>query len=71
MHYDQPGTLVKTTQALITKDPRSTTELSIASTLPFYWLRKFRSGAIRAPNVNRVQFLYEFLTHEKLKVPHV
>ena len=34
--------------------------------LPFYWLRKFANGEIPNPSVNRVQFLYEYLTRKPL-----
>lgn len=36
--------------------------------LPYYWLKKFSSGEIRDPSVNRVQRLYEFLAGRKLEV---
>ena len=36
--------------------------------LPYYWLKKFSSGEIRDPSVNRVQRLYEFLAGRDLEV---
>jgi hypothetical protein len=36
--------------------------------LPYYWLKKFSSGEIRDPSVNRVQRLYEFLVGRELEV---
>lgn len=38
------------------------------SKLPYYWLRKFSSGEISDPSVNRVQALYEYLTGQNLPV---
>jgi len=34
------------------------------SEITFYWLRKFSSGDIKDPSVNRVEELYTFLTGE-------
>lgn len=36
--------------------------------LPYYWLKKFSSGEIRDPSVNRVQRLYEYLANKTLVV---
>jgi len=36
--------------------------------LPYYWLKKFSSGEIKDPSVNRVQRLYEYLAGRKLEV---
>lgn len=43
-------------------DARTFEQLANESGIPFYWLQKFAAGCFAAPNVNRVQYLYEFLT---------
>lgn len=48
------------------RDPRSIADLAQESGIPFYWLSRFLAGAYRAPNVNRVQHFYEFLTGNPL-----
>ena len=65
-HFDQSGSLMTKTQALL----RGHDLLAIynATGLSFYWLRKFASGEIRNPSVNRVQYLYEHLSKKKLPV---
>lgn len=63
---EKPGTLLSRTRALLHKDTRSLVEIHSAAGVPFYWLKKFSSGEIREPSVNRVQKLYEHLTQTKL-----
>lgn len=63
---DAPCMLYKRTHALLIEDKRPLPEIYKASGIPFYWLRKFRSGEIKSPNVNRVEFLHTFLTGAKL-----
>jgi hypothetical protein len=36
------------------------------SDITFYWLRKFSSGTIKDPSVNRVEELYRHLTGQSL-----
>ena len=36
------------------------------STITYYWLRKFSSGTVRDPSVNRVEELYHYLTGQSL-----
>ena len=38
------------------------------SEITFYWLRKFSSGDIKDPSVNRVEELYTFLTGEPVLI---
>lgn len=35
------------------------------SSITYYWLRKFSSGGIPDPSVNRVEELYRYLTNGK------
>jgi len=64
--YDIPLTLLTTTRKLVRNDKRSLLLISQATGIPFYWLKKFSAHEIPNPAVNRVQFLYEFLTKSKL-----
>jgi len=68
--YDQKttGTLMKETHELFLIDGRSSEDLYFETGLPIAWLKKFRSESIDNPSVNRVQYLYEFLTATKLEV---
>lgn len=34
--------------------------------ISYYWLRKFSSGAVEDPSVNRVEVLYRYLTGKPL-----
>ncbi len=34
--------------------------------LPYHWLSKLAAGEFQNPSVNRIQFLYEYLTGNKL-----
>lgn len=36
-------------------------EVHRRSHLPFYWLRKLRSGEIRSPSVNRIVYLKHYI----------
>lgn len=65
-HFDRPGSLMEETRRLL-KDV-NLLELYATTKIPFYWLRKFASGAFRNPSVNRVQFLYEYLTGKPLTI---
>ncbi|AZF88181.1 DNA-binding domain protein [Microcystis phage Me-ZS1] len=62
----EAGTLYQKTQGLLRG--RKLLDVHKESGIPFYWLRKFASGSIREPSVNRVQALYEFLTGQKLEL---
>ena len=64
--YDQSGTLLAKTRCLL-KD-RELLDVYSATGLSFYWLKKLASGEIRNPSVNRVQFLFEYLSQTKLAV---
>ena len=64
--YDRPQSLLTTTRQLIKQDRRTLNMISQATAVPFYWLKKFSAGEIPNPAVNRVQYLYEFLTQKNL-----
>lgn len=65
---DKKGTLHKATLELYTNRPRTTTLQTIAkkTRLPIRWLSSFPQA--KAPSVNRVQILYEYLVEERLLV---
>lgn len=67
--FDQPGPLMRRTQALLKEQaPRETDLFNVhdQTKIPFYWLRRFVGDGFKNPSVNRVQFLYEHLTKSKL-----
>lgn len=64
--WDQPSTLQAATVQLIKDSPLTLPELYRDSGVPFFWLRKFVYNEIKNPSVNRVQYLYEFLSGKKL-----
>ncbi len=54
------------TRDLLRNDGRPLKDIARASRLPYFWLKKYSAGETRAPGVDRVQKLYEFLSHKKL-----
>lgn len=62
--FDQPGSLMRKTIDLL--KTKNLVEVSAATKVSFYWLRKFVAGTYQNPSVNRVQYLYEHLTGNKL-----
>ena len=63
---DAPQSLFSKTRELLDKDSRTPLELHQVTGIPFYWLTSFQKGKIKNPAVNRVQYLYEYLTGKKL-----
>lgn len=64
--YDVRGSLHEKTRELIKEDKRTLLMIAQLTGIPFYWLKKFSAGEIKAPNVNRVQYLYEQITLTEL-----
>lgn len=62
--YDSPGSLLGETLRLL-KD-RQVIEIHTSTGIPFHWLSKLKQGTYRNPSVNRIQFLYEFLSGSPL-----
>lgn len=62
------GSLYSRTLDLLKQSGVPLPEIYKETHLPYYWLKKFSSGEIRDPSVNRVQRLYEFLAGRKLEV---
>jgi len=66
LDFDQPASLMETTIRLIKEDPRSLLELYRDTGVPYHWLQHFVSRKFVNPGVNRIQFLYEVLSGQKL-----
>ena len=65
---DEPGTLMNETIRLLDNlpDGQSLPDFASDMGISYYWLRKFKSGEIPNPSVNKVQKLYERLTGRPL-----
>lgn len=63
---DERNTLHKATIAAVKADPRTLRLLAQATGVPFYWLKKLSADEIANPSVNRIQYVYEFITKSKL-----
>jgi len=63
---DQPQSLITKTFVLLKEDERSLADISIRAQIPYFWLESFSKGKVKNPGINRVQYLYEFLTGKKL-----
>lgn len=66
LECDKPCSLLIKTRRLLKKSRRSVFDISKDSGLPFYWLLEFKNKTANGGSVNRVQFLYEFLSDSKL-----
>lgn len=60
------GSLLLRTIQLLKERECSLPEVQAGTGLPWYWLRKFGTGEIKDPSVNRVQKLFEFLNGKPL-----
>lgn len=66
--FEHRGTLHAKTFDLLKQCKLSLPEIYKETGLPYYWLKKFSADEVKDPSVNRVQYLYEFLTSKKLEV---
>lgn len=64
--YDKPQSLYIETRRLMKADKRTLRMIGQATFIPFYWLKKFQAGEIANPSVNRMQYLYEFISKKEL-----
>ena len=62
--FDQPGTLMLRTISLLRE--KDLLEVYSDTKVSFYWLRKFVACEFKNPSVNRVQFLFEYLSKQPL-----
>lgn len=65
---EQPGSLILATRKLLDKDRRKMLDIHKQSGLPYFWLVQFKANRSLSPSVDRVQYLYEFLSGKKLAV---
>ena len=63
---DAPNPFMENTRQLLRNDERGLLDIHKQSNIPFYWLRKFAYNEVPNPSVNRVCFLYTFLTGEEV-----
>lgn len=63
---DIPGTLVNKTLTLLAKEPKTMTDMSLETGIPFFWIQRFANHKMTNPSANRVQYLYEYLTKTHL-----
>lgn len=62
--FDQPCPLMKETMRLVRVKGVDAT--AFETRVPFGWLQKFIGGQFRNPGVNRISYLYEKLSGNKL-----
>lgn len=62
--FDQPGPLMLRTMELLKE--QDLLKVYSDTKISFYWLQKFVAGGFKNPSVNRVQFLYEHLSKQRL-----
>ena len=60
--YDQRCSFLDNVLVLLENDKRSLIDIHKQTGLPFYWLRKIKTGEIKNPSVNRIVYLYQHLT---------
>jgi hypothetical protein len=65
--FDNEKSLMRHVRALVKADSRSLPELYRDTGISFFWLQKFQAGKFANPSVNRVQFLYEYLSGKTLE----
>ena len=65
-NFDSPGALMLQTHELLKKDGRSIADISIETGITFFWLQRFSAHMMKNPSVNRVEYLYEYLSGKKL-----
>lgn len=66
--FDNPGSLMQRTIELAKEKGESPIKLHQDTGLPFYWLKRFLEHGFKNPSVNRVQYLYEHLSGNKLAI---
>lgn len=66
--YDdnEQSTLLQATVKLLEKSEKRPHEIFAETGLPFHWIQSLMKGKTPNPSVNRVQYLYEYLTNQKL-----
>ena len=62
--FDQPCDLMIRTAELLKE--RNLFDVFTDTKIPYFWLAKFNIGEFKNPSVNRVVYLYEYLTKSKI-----
>lgn len=62
------GTLLEKTLALLEKCDKPAHVIFAETGLPFYWIKDMQVGKSGDPSVNRIQYLYEYLSSQELSV---
>ncbi len=72
LNFDSQQSLLEKTRELLAARLESQDEAIIAicyeTGFAYHWVRKLALGQFKNPSVNRVQFLYEYLSGTKLTV---
>lgn len=67
--YDKPAAIVLKTRELLERYSKSIPEVYKETGIPIYWLKSFSDGRYKQnPSINRVVYLYEYLTGKPLEV---
>lgn len=68
--YDETiqGTLLVKTLELLENCPKPLQDIYAETGLPYHWLRSVSQGKTNKPSVNRIQYLYEYLSHQTLAI---
>lgn len=61
-----PGSLLEKTRKMMKDDKAFVMQVFRDTGIGYFWLRSFAKGAYSNPGVNRVQYLYEYLSGRKL-----
>ena len=62
--FDQPGSLMLRTIELLKE--QDLLKVYSDTKISFYWLQKFVASSFKNPSVNRVQYLFEHLSKQRL-----
>lgn len=62
------GTLLVKTLELLEKSDKPLQDIYAETGLPYHWLRSVSQGKTNKPSVNRVQYLYEYLSEKQLAI---
>jgi transcriptional regulator with XRE-family HTH domain len=54
------------TRRLLKESKKTLPQIYKETGISYYWLRKFKSGEVAEPGVNRIQALYEYLVGDTL-----
>ena len=67
-NYDKRCTLLTKTVKLLQECELSIPQIRDATGLPEHWLYELSRDRVKNPNVNRIQYIFEFLSSSKLTV---